>query len=139
MIITIDEWVFDVDITATMEYSAQEAQEHCTCAYCRNFYAAVETYYPNLRPFLALFGLDIEAPDRMSPIGYSVKEICYDPEYYVLGRILHMGKYEFSVGPANICVPDWEGEVNGHPAFSLNVFEVLLPWVLDEPLEERVR
>ena len=59
MIIKIDAWKFDVDLNATMAYSAQEAMDHCTCGYCRNFYASVDIVYPNLRPFLAEFGVHI--------------------------------------------------------------------------------
>ena len=31
MIIRIDDWVFDVDMEATMAYSAREAGAHCDC------------------------------------------------------------------------------------------------------------
>ena len=51
MVLKIDDWVFDVDITATMEYSTREAAAHCDCAYCRNFYAAVDDTYPQIRRF----------------------------------------------------------------------------------------
>ena len=53
MILQIDDWKFDIDMERTMEYSAKEAAEHCDCAYCRNFYAAVDEHCSDLRPFLA--------------------------------------------------------------------------------------
>ena len=37
MILKIDDWEFDIDLERTMAYSAAEAADHCTCAYCRNF------------------------------------------------------------------------------------------------------
>lgn len=135
MIVKIDEWVFDVDTAATMEYSAAEAAEHCTCANCRNFYAAVDEHYPQLRPFLAQFGLDMEAPDRMSPMDYSPERIDYDPMYYVFGKILQPGHYELSAGRANIVVTPMDGTLEGRLYFQLDVYEVMLPWVLDEPFE----
>lgn len=135
MIVKVDDWAFDVDMTATMEYSVKEAAEHCTCAYCRNFYAAVDQYYPELRPFLARFGLDLEAPDRMSPLDYSIEDIVYDPMYYVFGKILEPGIYEMSAGHANIVVTPMVGTLDGKPYFQLDVYEVVLPWVLEEPFE----
>lgn len=138
MIVRIGEWVFDVDMTATMEYSATEAAEHCTCAYCRNFYAAVDDKYPRLRPFLAQFGLDLEAPDRMSPLDYGPERIDYDPMYYVFGKIQQPGIFEMSAGLANIVATPVEGTLDGKPYFQLDVYEVCLPWVLDEPFEDGV-
>lgn len=135
MIVKIDEWVFDVDMTATMEYSAAEAAEHCTCAYCRNYYAAVDQYYPELRSFLARFGLDIEAPDRMSPLDYSIEDIAYDPMFYVFGKIIQPGIYEMSAGLANIVAMPIDDTLDGKACFQLDVYEVRLPWVLDEPFE----
>ena len=136
MILKIGDWIFDVDMTATMEYSAREAADHCDCADCRNFYAAIDAHYPQLRPFLAQFGLDVEAPDRMSPLVLDGAMLDYDPEYYVFGRILRSGSRDMTAGLAGICVPQWEGEVEGRPAFALNVYGVTLPWVLSEPFQQ---
>ena len=87
MIVKIDDWKFDVDITATMAYSAAEAAEHCTCGYCRNFYAAVDAVYPNLRRFFAEFGVHIEAPEELIPYEPTLME----GSYAVCGRVLGVG------------------------------------------------
>lgn len=143
MLLEIDDWKFDIDIAATMEYSANEAREHCTCAYCRNFYAAVDDTYPELRPFLAQFGLDIEAPDEMSSIPYSKSDVGYDPEYIVIGKLLQKGSYEMAAGLANILADTagegtypWDRIPEGADCFMLYVMDVQLPWVLDEPIGE---
>ena len=102
MILTIDDWIFDTDVTATMAYSAQEAAEHCDCGYCRNFYAAVDSVYPELRPFLTQFRIDVEAPDCMSPIPYSEEVVGYDPEYIVIGRLVQQGSFEIDMGKLHI-------------------------------------
>ena len=60
----IGAWLVDVDVPLNMEISAGQAREHCTCGYCRNFYAAVNTVCPSLRPFLAKLGIDVEGPDE---------------------------------------------------------------------------
>lgn len=140
MILKIHEWEFSVNLTETMKYSAAEAAEHCTCAYCRNFYASVDSKYPNLRPFLAQFGVDIEAPAELSP---------YEPtvcacDYVVKGSILKSGR-EFMVDGALVyampfsdasvpsVLPEAENEKDW---FVLCVRNLFLTWVLDEPMEE---
>lgn len=131
MLLQIDDWKFDIDMEATMAYSAKEAADHCTCAYCRNFYAAVDSTYPHLRSFLAQFGLDIEAPDEMYPIVDG--NVCYDPVYAVYGKILKSGSYEMAAGLVNIVARPAEDR---NDCFMLECYEVFLPWILDEPIED---
>lgn len=139
MILEIQGWKFDIDLTATMEYSAAEAADHCNCAYCRNFYASVDSVYPNLRPFLAQFGLDIEAPDELMPIDLK-NRMNYDGVYVVAGRILIEGNELIQVDDIRIA-PEYDSEINHSqikPCFYLTINDILLPWVLDEPMEDVV-
>jgi len=142
MILRIQGWEFEVDIASTMEYSAREAAEHCTCGYCRNFYAAVDEAYPKLRPFLAQFGLDVEAPDEMSPIPYEDGLVGCDGEYVVFGRILKTGAYEMEAGAAHLLAETPPGGTypvdrvpQGKECFVLYTMDIMLPWALDEPME----
>ncbi len=138
MILTIADWKLDIDLEATMEYSASEAREHCTCAYCRNFYASVDAVYPELRPFLAQFGLDIVAPDELMPFDAHT----YGAYYGVSGRILKRGSMPLLAGDhriepesaAQAKVNTWLAE----PYFFLYVSTMCLPWVLEEQIEEVV-
>ena len=91
MIIELFDWKFDVDVERTMARSALEAAEHCDCAYCRNFYATVDEENPELRYFLAEFGLDIEAPDVLYPYDIS-EEMCYEGELVLSSNQLHHPK-----------------------------------------------
>jgi hypothetical protein len=138
MIIEIDDWKFDVDLTATMEYSAAEAAEHCTCGYCRNFYAAVDSVYPNLRPFLAQFGIDIEAPEQLSPYEGTL----LDAHYAVKGRVLRFGRCPMTVDGLSVAVCDGDDlyiNVNClNPYFVLETGLMELPWLLDEAMDEVV-
>ena len=134
MILQIDDWEFDIDMTRTMEYSAAEAAEHCTCASCRNFYAAVDVCYPNLRPFLAQFGLDIEAPEELFPYDIADKMI-YEGNYWVCGSVLRFGKNSIHVGNVGILPTVNRGEAQG---FVLSVSRIILPWMLDEPMKDTV-
>lgn len=135
MLLNFGDWQFDVDMTATMAYSAQEAAEQCDCAFCRNYYAALST---DLRETLASFGIDAQAPDELMPYDFQ-GVMQYDGYYAVSGRILRFGKLPISTGDASIlpCVGD---DLHIHtgcrePYFFLNV-SVTLPWVLEEPMEE---
>jgi len=136
MILKLADWTFDVDVDVTKAYSQQEAAEHCDCAYCRNFYSAVDAAYPELRAFLAQFGLNIDVPDEMTPYA----DGCYAAFYAVNGRILHTGTGPIPCGNAEIypmCAE--EAKVNTWitpPFFFLGTGLLTLPWVLSEPEEE---
>lgn len=137
MILKIDDWQFDIDMERTMAYSAAEAAEHCDCAYCRNFYAVVDRDCPELRPFLAQFGLDVEAPEELE---------CFDAQgwvryvgsYAVFGRIQRFGKRPFVVGSGEI-LPALNADFDlGEPSFILTLDGLEILWSLDEPFEEVV-
>lgn len=49
MILQVADWVFDVDISKTMAYSAGIWEDHCTCGYCRNIYETLDSEYPQLK------------------------------------------------------------------------------------------
>ncbi len=136
MIVKIDDWKFDVDITATMAYSAAEVAEHCTCGYCRNFYAAVDEVYPNLRRFLAEFGVHIEAPDELIPYEPTLME----GSYAVCGRVLGVGSKPIEIDGLIIGIMQpHEIHLNTGcpgPCFVLNTGLMELPWVLDEAMED---
>ena len=141
VILEIQGWKFDLDITATMEYSSKEAADHCDCAYCRNFYASVDEYYPEFRPFLAQFGVDLEAPDELMPYDFP-GEMDYEGFYAVCGRIVTAGSAPICIGNAEIR-PDRYSDLHinsgcGEPYFFLNVSGITLPWVLEEPMADVV-
>lgn len=137
MILEIGDWKFDIDLTTTMEYSANEAADHCACAYCRNFYATVDDTYPDLRPFLAQFGIDIEGPDELIP--YFPPSEC-EAYYAVGGRIVKQGSGPIMINGLTVFpqLPQ-EAMVNTRitgPRFFLFAGMMYLPWVLDESMEE---
>lgn len=145
LILKIDDWVFDIDMEQTMEYSAAEAAEHCECAYCRNFYAAVDAHYPTLRPFLGQFGVDITSPEEQMPYDINGK-MYYDSVYMVSGKVIQEGKRAFScdgllIEPISVSENAETIHINHScpaPCFALDVSTVVLPWVLDEPLKQTV-
>ena len=135
MFLQISDMQFEVDMVRTMEHSAAEAAEHCTCAYCRNFYAAADAHYPGLRAFLSQFGVDIEAPEEQLPYDYCGGMI-YDSSYRVYGKVLAKGNGELLADDVVIRVfDDMDGAETDVPCFTLE-FDISLPWVLDEPMSE---
>ena len=139
MILKIGDWEFDIDMERTMAYSAAEAAEHCDCAYCRNFYTAVDEDCPALRPMLAQFGIDVEAPDALYPYDSYLDRVCYEGEYVVFGRILRQGKHHICVSDSCdfYIWPKMESEYDiAEPHFVLSLEEAQIRWVLDEPFQE---
>lgn len=133
MRLTVEDWVFEVDTEATAGYAAEELRDHCTCGYCRNFYAAVDGKYPSLRAFLAQFGLQLEAPTELFPYEPTV----YEASYVVAGTILRQGR-PVECGGLTIAF-EAESQINHSlhgPVFFLTTGLLELPWVLDEPAEE---
>ena len=100
MILEIDGWKFQVFDVTTRKYYAREVADHCTCATCRNFYQTVDQVYPELRPFLARFGVHVEAPEEMMT---PIQTIC-DCYYTVCGKILEAGEEPIAVGNRSIAV-----------------------------------
>ena len=139
MRIAIDGWEFDVDISATEAYSAREAADHCDCAYCRNFYASADGHYPDLRPFLAQFGVNMEAPDALMPYD-SIDGMEYDAFYSVRGKIIASGLLPIRIGNIEVHPERFAHlQIDAHcdePYFYLNITPIALPWVLNEPMEE---
>lgn len=138
MILQLDDWKFDIDMARTMEYSAAEAADHCDCAYCRNFYEDVDHATPALRPFLAQFGLHIEAPDVLYPYDTAPDRMCYEGKYVVFGSIIQHGSKRFDFGNGYVYpMNDTEFDLDA-PYFVLSLEELEMSWVLDEPLKEVV-
>ena len=125
--------LFDVDLAATMTYSAQEAAEHCTCAFCRNFYAALDRYTPEVRPFLAWFGVDAEAPDHMIPELCDDGFVGYQPEYMVFGKMRGNTSIEIMVGNTRAL---FEKTGEGTDRFVITLLDLKFPWVMVEPMDE---
>ena len=136
MLIELADWKMDVDIPLTMLLSDKQAREHCTCGYCRNFYAAIDSVYPMLRPFLLKFGIQVEGPDELCPFEPTI----YEVSYIVQGRVMHEGKQPLYIDgvPLKIQTSQQSDICTEHPEpfFVLSVGLMELPWLLEEPMSE---
>lgn len=136
MIISIADWSFDVDVPHTEVYSKRITAEHCDCGYCRNFYAVVDESYPNLRPFIAQFGANVEGPDEMMPFEPTLCQLTY----CISGRIISFGSKPIVIDETILEVVDGseldiETQCPG-PYFALITGYLELPWVLEEDMDE---
>lgn len=127
MILSVDDWVFDIDLDRTMEHSANVFHDRCVCGYCRNFYEAVDQVVSELQPFLAQFGSYPKAPVQLMPFEPT---LCL-AFYRVYGRVIHWGKDCLFAGSTPVLVT-----AEGEDSFLLEVGEISLPWVLDEDVSE---
>ena len=127
MIIELLDWHFDVDVEATLAHTRKNATDHCTCAYCRNYYEAMDTAVPTLRPFLGKFGICGEGPSELMPFTPTLMLACYR----VYGRVLNWGREVLAVDGIPV-VP----ESNKDGTFFLWVGEMELPWLQEEDMDE---
>ena len=137
MLITVADWVFDVDIPATMAYSAAVWEDHCTCGYCRNFYETLDDAYPSLKPFLKQFGMDSLTPEEMSPIEPTLCLI----SYCISGSVVKRGVFPVDTGEVVFSVSaDAQNPLYkppfGRPFFVLTSGLLELPWALEEDMNE---
>lgn len=128
-IITLADWQFLVDVEQTRLHTRKCSLDHCTCAYCRNFYEAVERTQPRLRPVLARFGIDINGPSEVMPFEPTLVSACYR----VMGQILQTGTSRLYVEDVPLLPEPADEE-----SFLLWVGEMELPWLQSEPMEDVV-
>lgn len=135
MVLELGDWKFHVFDVTNRKYYAEQYRDRCDCAWCRNFYKAVDDRYPNLRRFMEQFGLRLDAPDEM--IAFT-PTLCSN-YYAVCGSILERGAEPITVDGITV-EPQLSGEAMVNttldPVFFLYVGCMELPWVLDEPMEQ---
>lgn len=136
MIITLEDWVLDIDLENTHAYTDHLLSDHCECGYCRNFYTTVEEVYPGFRRFLKQFGADAEAPVDFLPVEPTLCVV----SYAVSGSILSTGNRPIHVGNCSFKIEsmeqlDYELKCK-KPYFVFTSQFLELPWVLNEDMNE---
>lgn len=127
--IELADWCFRVDVDATRAHTTQNATDHCKCAYCKNYYEALDRTYPGLRPFLAKFGVNPSGPSELMPFEPTLMLACYR----VMGEIQQWGTAQLEAD--GVLITPEAGEDG---SFLLWVGEVELPWLQEEPMEDVV-
>lgn len=129
MILKLGDWRFRVNVEATAERTRKYSFEHCQCSYCKNYYDAIDIAYPELRPVMEQFGINLEGPCELMPFEPTLMLACYRVD----GEILKWGKAQLSVNGVSL-LP----EAGDEETFLLWVGEVQLPWLQEEAVEEVV-
>ena len=136
MILKFGDWIFDVNIPETMDYSAHIASDPCSCGYCRNFRRTIDDAYPQLKTFLEQFGMDSQTPEEMSPIEPT---LC-NAFYCISGSVIKRGIYPIDLNGIVLSVPDEPDPLYnppfGKPFFVFDTGLLDLPWVLKEDMDE---
>ena len=127
MIINLADWQFEVDPETTAEYTRKCSEDHCTCAYCRNFYETVDSAHPRLRPVLEKFGIYLNGPCEVMPFEPTLVAACYR----ITGQILSRGVSELHIN--GVTLRPEEADEN---TFFLWVGPVELPWTQEEDMFE---
>ena len=121
-----------------MLYSSKVLSDQCQCGYCRNFYKAIDGSYPELRPFLAKFGMRVETPEELMPFEPTVCTV----SYCISGRIISRSIYPLEGGGTVFSVATqeempFETQCTS-PYFVLTSGFIDLPWLLEEDMDEVV-
>ena len=77
MILEFADWVFNVDTDATREFYFEEFENRCECNFCKNFFATVDMFYPDLRHFLGKFHIDPGVPEALLPFRPTLYQASY--------------------------------------------------------------
>jgi len=129
LILEAGDWRFRVDVEKTRDRTSKYSFEHCQCSYCKNFYDAIDLAYPDLRPVMEQFGVNLEGPSELMPFEPTLMLACYRVD----GQVLNWGTSSLSVSGVSI-LPELADE----ETFLLWVGEMRLPWLQKEAAEEVV-
>ena len=130
---------FRVDLPATRAY--YESHSLCDCSCCRNLYAGIQKRFPKLDAFLRDFGVDVARPDEASSSEEGASIEYFELDYTVCGQVEAMGECEFDLAeaiPVSVAVHDGFLAPNEQTGdyFTLSVYGIRLPWLLDEPVPQ---
>ena len=129
MILKFGDWKFRVDVEATKERTRKYSFEHCQCGYCKNFYEAIDVAYPELRPVMEHFGVNLEGPCELMPFEPTLMLACYRVD----GHIEQWGNDQLLASGVPL-VP----EAGDASTFLLWVGELRIPWLQKESEDEVV-
>ena len=140
MIVTKEGKTLNIDIEATARYYKEHSL--CDCSECRNFYVQAREKFHKLTAFLEELGVDIQRPDEIGSIAMGDEVDYHFIAYTVNGRIIEHDGYEIDIrdGEAFLSVvidnSYFPNDQKIEEYFTVTVYGVRLPWVMDEPFPE---
>ena len=127
MVISLGDWQFQVDVSATESYTTRCSLDHCTCPYCLNFYENMDRAEPALRPVLSRFGIYLNGPCEVMPFEPTLVAACYR----VTGQIISRGEAYLHIN--DVPLRPEEADEN---TFFLWIGPMELPWTQAEDMDE---
>lgn len=137
MIVRKHGFILDVDMEETARYSRTHSL--CDCNEDRNLYAQARETFPKLTELLAQVGLLIDRPDETGSVAMDGYIDYLFVSYTVIGEILESDKYELELSDGGLTlkvVIDYSyipNEQKTKRLFTVTVYNIDLPWVLNEP------
>ena len=131
---------FIIDLDKTKEYYSRHTL--CTCCCCRNYYAQIRAFAPELAAFLAEFGVDIARPDELGSVEMDGYIDYLFAGYTVTGRMEADRVHKTMVGGLQVAISkggtsfDLFPHEQKEPCFFISVEGISLPWVLEEPFPQ---
>lgn len=131
--------IMDIDIERTKEYYASHSL--CDCSNCRNYYVQIKDRFHLLDDFLLELGVSIDRPDELGSVELQDEIQYIFASYTVCGKILELDKYEIDINDGglflNIVIgDDYIPNEQKTDYFVVTIYNINLPWVLNEPLHE---
>ena len=120
MVLQLDDWKFSVDVVATQSSTSANAEDHCDCSYCKNYYETIVFAYPGILKFLEHFGVNYQGPSELMPFEHDYLLACYR----VQGNVLEWGSQPLLADGIPV-MP----EIADSESFFLWVGEMDLPWI----------
>lgn len=125
----------DVEATRTWYETYGDATGGCSCAYCRNYAAAVGILPPEVGAFLAPLGLDLQKPGDATEYGPAEGGRWYMPLWHIAGRLLQSEGEPLVLAPgvtASFTTDTGPFLKNFPKPFFQCCLSMTLPWVLEE-------
>lgn len=132
-------WDFDADIVETSD--SYKKDMFCDCAYCKNFRATADLLTDEIKIFLIQFGIDIYKPiEAWSTNANKNKNLVEYVLYYAVnGTATSKEGFEIDFDNINIVVQKADNSPTtnmNEPYFVFELFNVWLPWVVDDDINE---
>lgn len=136
VIINNCKFLFDKEATANY---VTEFNAPCDCAYCRNYYKAVQSV-PAVIDFLNTFGVNVNRPEECMEwdTDFEEKTLWYNVWYSVSGEAEQSVTVRLSPdATAEISPPDGRSPNTWHDDnYFLICLDMHLPWVMDEDIDQ---
>ncbi|MED3801692.1 hypothetical protein P4562_07125 [Lysinibacillus xylanilyticus] len=137
--VCLDEWVLHVETEKTGALY-ESHNDICECLSCKNFRKASLLFNEEVMHFSNRLGLDLHKPTLLNAFPVEGEQVMYSGHYTICGEIIEgeVDAWDVIVGSHCFSLVEEDGNKSAEsltgPHFQIG-FEVVLQWLLSEPLE----